>query len=365
MNETLYVDIWSWFDGFEREATLKGDTARQRLPGLFKEARLKFEAANDETFSLLTQGRDLAEMLNEPCWLLFYEHWRCEVLLFYKVDLAQGMDLAVHNTVEVRKPQYQHCPVRAQVFFTLVDAYMFCDPVGYANQIRQTLDYLENEVPLDIDTWRMIESRRSGLALEFDDLTEAQAAALRYLDRSDNDNFRLRGAYDLLTEIAYKCGNYDEALKYAQSGETVSRRVNNSRRILTSFILWQALMMRKLGNEDEAHRLYNAAMLRIERGESDLGRYCYNIICEYHEAGGTLEQALHYRQEQLTAMTAAQSWHEISECRRKLCRIRALMGLPFEEDLTVVRDLANHLVNPSRLLAKLDRIVQGDYADGF
>lgn len=359
----MFVDLWDWF--YQYEVVNRSDPLRGKLPQLYNLARQKFENASEEALMLLTQGRDLAEKHDEPCWQLFFNYWISEIYIYYKDDQALGLDLAVRNAVEARKPQYSACPVRARVLRALIDAYATSDPISYSDQILENLDYLEQNVALDIDTWRLIESRRATLALEFNNLDEAQGAALHYMERSDNNEFRLRGAYDMLCEIAYRRGNIEEALKHAQAGETVSRRVHNSRRIIITFVLWQAVCQRKLGNEAEAQRLYNTAILRATSGEGKITCYAQNLVCEYHEIGGEFEQALQWRSEQINQVISTHNPHLECECRRKLCRLRALMGLPFEEELAAAHEAANRLLKPDYFIAKLHRIVQGDLSEVF
>ena len=66
--------------------------------------------------NLLEDGRRLARLLNEPWWVLFFEHWALETLIYYKDDYREVIDRGVKATLELRRPLYDHYPLRFGIY---------------------------------------------------------------------------------------------------------------------------------------------------------------------------------------------------------------------------------------------------------
>lgn len=353
-----FVDLWGWFDDYEREAYRTSDELRQRLTHLNYEGWQQREVAPHQALALFTQGRLLAQQLNEPCWVLFYDYWRCEVYLFYIGDTAAALNLAVRAAVEARKPGYAHCPVRGRVYRVLVDSYADMDPLAHAEQIREMLDYMEHEVPLDLDTWRLLEAERAGLALELDDLDAAEAAALRYLDRSGDSDFRLTNAYSTLCEISYRRRDWESVNRYAQLGEHHSRRAHRESD-RCEHVAWQALCARQTGDEDRAGRLYRTATAQAARLGRPPSESFFKALCDYHLERGEIESALKCLEQERETTRRTGSPYREAKHHLKHCRVLMKLGLPLDEALTLTRALLTQLPRPALLLKKLDQIAAG------
>ncbi|MFO0928287.1 MAG: hypothetical protein U0736_14815 [Gemmataceae bacterium] len=126
-----------WFDEYERAAWAAGDGDRVQLAGYHRAAYQYRESDPDRALTLLDEGRRLADQLNEPWWGLFYRQYRVHALLHFKADYRDVLDLAVHNTLELRKPAFTHFPRRLMVHGDLVSADLGIDPVGYAEVIER------------------------------------------------------------------------------------------------------------------------------------------------------------------------------------------------------------------------------------
>lgn len=351
----MYVDLWEWFNGYYRYPD-----ERQRLPQCFSEARKYMEKAPQQALSLLDQGRLLADKLAEPFWVLFFEYWQCEMHTFYIEDLNAGMDLAVRMTVEARKPLYKQCPVLPRVYRVLLDTYVLCDPVGYEDKIRETLAYMETEITLDYDTHCLLETRKARLADALEDFAEVKAATLRYLALSENNGFQKSSAYLDLCYISYREGDLDATLGFANEAETWARRFNRRRRVSTA-LSWQALVARKKGNEETALRHFRQALAQAE--ELGVAPSYYEPLCEFHEAGGQSDTALKLRERQLSELAGKGYNHDECELRLKRCRLLGRMGLPLDDEVAEARTAGDRLLKPARFLAKLDRVLQGDYTE--
>ena len=100
----------------------------------------------DQAYRLFHEGQQLAQNLHEPWLVLFFEEWCGTALLHFKRDYRNVLDLVVRSALEARKPQYAQYPGRLGVFDNLIAAYLGIDPAGYAEPVRQAMDYLDGEL---------------------------------------------------------------------------------------------------------------------------------------------------------------------------------------------------------------------------
>src|SRR5262245_51974386 len=150
-----------WFDEFEYHALKTGDTERARLGRLHRESYRHRETDPDLALALVAEGRRLAEALREPWWVLYYDQQRVHALLHFKQDFRDVLDLAVRNTLEVRKTGFANFPRRQLIHIDLISAYLGIDPEGYADGVTQAMDYLEKESePLSDERYLLLGSRR-------------------------------------------------------------------------------------------------------------------------------------------------------------------------------------------------------------
>lgn len=98
------MNDWDWFPEFESAARRRDDRERVRLAGLYHLAYACEQADPDRMLALCAEGRRLADRLGEPWWGLFYDHLRARALMTFKGDVAAGLEQAVRNTLELRKP---------------------------------------------------------------------------------------------------------------------------------------------------------------------------------------------------------------------------------------------------------------------
>src|SRR5262249_28348885 len=124
-----------------------GDRERLRLVALHEQGFDCQETDPDRALATFTQARHLADKLAEPWWVLFYDVWRVIAMTSYQHDFRKVLDLAVSCALDTRKPHLRDHPWRLAVYNNLVGAYLGIDPLGYAEQIQETLDYLEKEIP--------------------------------------------------------------------------------------------------------------------------------------------------------------------------------------------------------------------------
>jgi hypothetical protein len=328
---------------------------RYRMRNLAHEAFRYFEVEPGRGMAMLNEGRTLAEKLNESCYVLYYDYWRCDLLLFYLNDPLGALDLSVRTAVEANKPANRHCSDRARVLRVMVDAFLYTDPVGYADKIRENIDFIERETNPDLDTWRILQWQRGYLEMALDDLDAALDASLVYLDRCGNSDFRLSDAYSLLAEVCYRRGELKACYDYAQLGEIHARRSStNTKRWLLEFLAWEALCARTFGEEDIAQTKFRLATTQAARLEARPFAAYYDGLCAYHEHAREYEFALKLRDQQLGEVLSSRSPYAEAECRLRRCRLLSGMGKPFDNELSTARETAKRLIAPESFLKKLD-----------
>src|SRR5262249_40568670 len=143
----------------------------------------------DRSLELCEEGRRQAQALNEPWWVLFFDHWKSTALMHWKRDFRTILDHTVRLALEVRKPHFEQHPLRLTVFDDLVSAYLGIDPEGHAAAIQQALDYLETEVPNEPDSNRyLLHARQRRFALDHGKLDEAWELSQKELALADQDS---------------------------------------------------------------------------------------------------------------------------------------------------------------------------------
>jgi hypothetical protein len=355
---------FDWFDRFEIEALQAGDPERIRLARLHHQAYDQREADPDRALALIAEGRRLAERLRQPWWALYYDHYRVHALLHFKQDYRAVLDLAVRNTLEVRKPEYAEFPRRLLIHDDLVSAYIGIDPVGNAGPIREALAYLDGEVPPDGEDRYMLLGACRQFALDLGDLDEAEVAAQRSLALADADLERGRArhfqvfTYAGLAEIAWRRGDLSALGEAAAAGEEVVRQVGHKVE-LAGFLMWQALLARHAGEEGRAGRLYRQSAGRITRVRMPPDSAWFDAESAFHELGGELGRALLVRDRELDLIGGRGRLAYECRCHVKRCRLRARLGCLSAEHLDAARAAAGRLRQPAAPLAELERIEKG------
>src|SRR5262245_54254759 len=108
--------VWDWVAEYEASARAAGDEARVRLTQIHPLAYQYRETDPDRALALFEEGRRQAVALDEPWWVLFFDHWRCTARMHFQRDFRGVLDLAVALALEARKPAYEQHPLRLAAF---------------------------------------------------------------------------------------------------------------------------------------------------------------------------------------------------------------------------------------------------------
>ncbi len=359
------MNIWTWIHEFEMEAQVSGDRERVRLATLHGEAYGYRQNDPDRMLALLEEGRRLALRLHEPWWVLFYDHWKLETLIYYKDDYREVVDLAVRASLELRKPIFETYPLRFGIWCNLVAAYLCVEPRGYATAIREALAYLQTQVPAEGGDRYLLQARRHWFAYEIGELEEAHSLALEELAMADSDPDRHTArhhevdTYKALCWIAFRRRDWPGLAEYASAGEERARSIHY-RYELALFLLWQALCAQWNGHQEQAKRLARQGTAQMARLGQPPGESYYDALASFHEMGENSEEAWQVRQRELD--TTVGKGQLAYECLVRLKRVRLLrkLGRPMEEEVEAVHQAAAKLRAPGWFLEELGRVLRGE-----
>jgi hypothetical protein len=358
------MSVWDWVREYRRDAAARGDAARLRLTRLEHDAADFMESDPDRALALLDEGRRLAVALHEPRWALFYDHWRLQVLLHHKCDYREAGDLAVRAALEARKPAFADLPQRNCLQEDLINYYLGVDPVGHEAAVEQALSFMEQEVAPDMECRFCLATCRTRFERERGRPDAARAAGLRALALAEDDGeaHYAVNAHTHLCHLAFLGGDLDALREYATGGEELARALPLKQSELATFVLWQALLARRDGDEGRARRLQRAASARMGRLKAPPGEEYFDAWAAYHEEGGNHAAALQVRDRQLAGL--AGTGQHAYECRARLrrCRLLARLDRLTDADLDAARAAAGRLRRPAAALAELARLAGGPEA---
>lgn len=357
----MQSDLWGWFNRYAAEAIIEGHPLKQKMPYLYD---LGWEALRaekpEEALGYFEEGLRTAQILNEACWDLYFDYWATETHIFYQNNYRLGLDRAIKVAARAHQERYQKCPVRARVYYTLMYVYSAMDPIGYEDKIREMVDFMEREIPLDDDTWQRIQYTRASLALSLEDYREAENLILYYLDITLGNMHRQAGGYSMLRQIYYAQGNLQRAFDFGYHAEQKAR-VSRLQSSVASALLWQAVCAIRLGQIERAASLHQAGMEQHQRYQlTPLPTY-YNAVCEYLELSGKMEEALALRESEIRSIPDVGSVDYTAEAALQYARLLGRMGRDLGDALPKAYAAAEQLLKPQRFLEKLRKLEAGDF----
>lgn len=358
----LESDIWGWIDDYYRSALLERNATKIRLATLHYDAWKQFEHDPDAALATLDEGMAIAKKLSEPWWQIYYTYWRTEAFVFYVGDLNRGLDNAVRTAVEIRKPEYDRFPAKGRVYRVLLDSYVFRDPIGYEDKIRDTIQTMEQDIPLDLDTRCLLQARRSQMANILHQYDKAESEAQVYLSMSQHSAFRLMHAYEILADLAYRAENYDRAVGYAEEMDEQSRRSRKKSGIVVGYEI-RATIARIRGDEENAVKFYRQKLAHEASLGTKRGSFSYDLMCRFHELAGETDKSWQLRERQLSEIEGKGFFHSEVWVRILRCRLLGRMGKPLNEEITATRKAISNLLKPDTFIEKVKRIESGDYTE--
>jgi hypothetical protein len=356
---------WQWFNDFDREARQRDDPMPGRLLQIHEQGFQLRETCPEQALALFAEGQRLARSYGHLWWVMLFEHWQVHGTIYYKRDYRNILDGAVQNLLNVRKPAYAGYPQRIWVASDLITIYQCVDPLGYEDEIRAAIAYLESEVGEELSAARyLLQINKVTFALDHESLDEAlnlTSIAQGWLesdpDRHTAGHFRVDfTAYPAV--IAFKKRDWTELAAAATVAEEAARQrnVHNS---LANALMWQAVAARHSGDSKRAGRLFRAAQTQRRKLGRPPGSWFYLVWATYQELGDSLPRVLQIRNQEYNdvrnrGMLAYECW-----ILTEICRLKTALRTYQPEDREAAYQAALRLRKPQGYLAALERAVPG------
>ncbi len=358
------MDIWNWVEDYRRDAEANNDEARLRLTWIHPLAYQLRETDPDRSLELCEEGRRQAQVLNEPWWVLFFDHWKSTALMHWKRDYRTILDHTIRLTLEVRKPHFEQHPLRLTIFDDLVSAYLGIDPEGYAVPIQQALDFLEQEVPSEPDSNRyLLHARQRRLALDQGNLEQAWELSQKELALANQDPEGHRSrhfsvfVYDSRCEIAFRRKDWETMASEARAGEELARVVGHQLE-LSELLLWQALAAGRQGDRARAEKLYRQASSRLDRLGMPPGEGGFDALAAYHELAEDWPSVLAVRNRELKTIAGKGRLLYEARCRLKRLKLMTLVGPAPAPEVEAARAVIDQLKQPDKYLQRLEKLAR-------
>lgn len=352
----MAINIWDWFNqGYYHE---KPEV--RNLPLLFHDAWDRNETNPQECNSRLLSARALADSLNEPWWVIFFDYWRCILLWARLDDLHTAQRIGIQMTVDAKKPLYENHPLVPRIYNQLVSIFTYVDPVGYQDRITELMSYLENNIDIDEDIEYLLLANRANLYFALDELDTARDWALKSLSHISHRSYYAASAFSKLALYSYIQKDYERVADYVDEGEDRAREVGR-KLIICEMLAWRALLAHIEDDIPSARRFYGLAVTNCDRiGTTPTFTY-HDIMCEYLERDGRSDEALELRSRQLATLAPSGLVHELCDCHLMRCRLMGRMGRLTEKDLEEAKLVASELLKPDRYLEKLAQIENNNF----
>lgn len=352
------MSISDWWFNLIRQAYAEGDVQRIWMYYAFEHGYDLREDNPDEAIQWIRQSRNIAASLGEAWWVQMMNHWELQMLLFFKRDYTDALDLAVKATVEVRKPQYQGFPQRVCLHEDLINTYRGRDPWGYRELIQAAIAFMSDAVTPDIQCYQCLQSLKIAFALDLERLPQAREQALQLQaicqerrDRSYAD-YHLASTYVYLCEIAHKTQACDDLRTWAELGEPVARRADDNHALMR-LLIWQAVAHRYDDNEAEAGRLSHLASVYARNYGAGPGAGYYTALAVFHEMGDDLELALQTYEQQLDTLVNTAQYYRECLCRLEIIRLRKALGYNVDEVISGLEAVMHHMKDAAHIRKKL------------
>lgn len=353
------------WDEFNRRVGLwqrTGDAERLALPGLLHEGFRNQETDPELSFALFTRGRDEAQRLNEPWWVLFFENWRLTALTCYVMDFSRALSLAVQLMVRFNAPDGQAHPDRHTVLDNVLYTYINIDPLGYRDEIERGFAYLDGQIEQEPTSGRFVLNHRRmsylGTTERWEEAYDLALRSLALVDQAREAHVRTwHGSWALfeLCRICHALGRVDELAGHADHMAELAEKDHQLRRVQADARIWRAVTQRGRGHERDASASFHQG-LGLLRGLDRRDWVCADPVAAYYEAAGDQKAALGVRDRELAAIAKKGMLHRVCQVHIERCRLLASLGELTPGDLDATRHSTGQLRTPDWYLEKLNRI---------
>ena len=220
MKQPIIIDTLEWYRQDYLQAQAQDDATRKELAQIFDLFARNQRLNPDRARRYLEQGLRLAESPDgHPYWELMFAYWHYTLTAPGVGDVDAVMRLYMKTIA----PKYRDCPIIGRIYAAMIDAYVWADPISYAADIRQAIDYTFTEVPIEKNTYQRILLAKARMHYELQEPMSILNTATRLLQMSDDYAPDTINAYLLLAQANIALESYDKAFDNARLAHDVAQ----------------------------------------------------------------------------------------------------------------------------------------------
>jgi hypothetical protein len=323
----------------------------------FATAYRLIETNPDEAIRLFELLKKQAQTDRQHRWFLRAEFWILQTLMYIQQNYKAAHRRVVQDLLLVAKPEYEIYPEALAMRLELLAVYEAIDPVGYAPEIIEGLDFLEDKL-VDNEAGRYsLPNKRINMLTILGKINEAKATATAYLHLVAGDvynrDYYSAIAYIQLCEIAYFERDWHSLMQHTIAGDKYVQWAEQTyqRALLAA---WRAVAYQMQGEETKARLEYIVATnIVAQQAQRVPHRTYYQAMGAYLEARGNLDEALRLYQHHMTALRESNRLYWA--CHAGIRRIGWLrqQNKTYAEDEQTVRAMAEDLRSKEVILELL------------
>lgn len=219
MTIPTFVDSLQWYRDDYFQARLHDDADRKELAQLFDLFAQNQRLDKPRALGYLEQGLRLAQGENgHPYWELMFDYWHYTLTS----PPIGDVDVAVRLFMKANQATYRECPILGRIYAAMIDAYVWDDPISYATEIRQAIDYTLEHIPIEKNTYQRMMLAQSRLHYELQEPEIVLTAASSLLQHSDDYPPDAINAHLYLAQAHMILQQYEEAYGNARLAHDVA-----------------------------------------------------------------------------------------------------------------------------------------------
>ncbi|GAB5492623.1 MAG: hypothetical protein Phog2KO_28380 [Phototrophicaceae bacterium] len=219
MNIPNFIDSLKWYRDDYFHARIRDDKERKELAELFDLFAQNQRLDKQLALGYLEQGLRLAQSdSGHPYWELMFEYWHYTLT----APSIGDVDSAVRLFMKANQVDYRECPILGRVYAMMIDAYVWDDPISYATEIRQAIDYTLEHIPIEKNTFQRMMLAQSRLHYELQEPEIVLESATVLLEYSQDYAPDTINAHLYLAQAHMTLQEYDDAYANARLAHDVA-----------------------------------------------------------------------------------------------------------------------------------------------
>lgn len=280
-----------------------------------------------------------------------------QTLLFHKRDPGAALPLAEAAVAATGGPEFAGFPQRICLREDVIFSYLHRDPLGYASEIEEAVNYMQGEIAPDCPCLHCLQEIRTAYPLAAGRWDEAEQAALEAVKLAwpASDYHHVLIAFTSLCQVAFQRRDWPKLAHWSGMG-----KIFDGRGVGTPYVhellMWQAASTRRVGDTHAAWEQYRQVRGRTRGLASTPTAGYFDALFAYQEADPDPRLALAVCDLELVGL--AGRGEVMRECRVRLRRrhLLALRGKSTADEEKAVRALAQTLADPQPVLAALENL---------